>query len=153
MSKILGWLLKLVALLAVLAIICLAIGVESYAFTEIYRTLSKIFIGYTEEDTIIKDCLKSLDLVLLGVILFSVATGLFELYICKIKNLPNWLVIEDLDGLKALMIKMVIFIMTISFTGRVVTYNEGNNIVYLGAGLALVIFSLTFFLIKKSDND
>ncbi|KQC33613.1 hypothetical protein AAU57_09985 [Nonlabens sp. YIK11] len=151
MTKSLGFLLKIVAALAVIAIIALAIGVEFYAFKEIYSTLSKIVLGYSEEDEVIKNCLKALDLVLLGVILLSVGTALFELYVCKIPNLPSWLVIEDLDGLKALMIKMVIFIMTISFTGRVVVYNSGVEILYLGAGLALVVGALTYFLANKDE--
>jgi uncharacterized membrane protein YqhA len=152
MTKALGILLKIVAFCAVIAIICLAIGVEGYAFVEIYSVLSKIVTGYTQEDEIIKTCLKSLDLVLIGVVLFTVATALFELYVAKIPNLPSWLVIEDLDGLKALMIKMVIFIMTISFTGRIVTYNGGLDILYLGGGLALVIAALTYFLVNKKDT-
>jgi len=149
MSKIFGYLLKIISFFAVLAIVALAFGVEVYAFKQIYKTLNEIFMGYKGEDTIIKDSLKALDMVLLGVILFSVATGLFELYVSKINNLPSWLVIKDLDGLKAMLIKMVIFIMAVSFTGRIVTYTEGVNIAYIGVGLASVIFALTFFLNKK----
>ena len=152
MTSILGVSLKVITFLAVLAIICLAIGVEGYAFIEIYNTVSKMISGYTAEDEIIKKCLKSLDLVLLGVIFFTIATALFELYITNIKNLPSWLVVKDLDGLKALMIKMVIFIMTISFTGRIVTYNSGVDILYLGASLALVVTALTYFLLNKKDT-
>jgi uncharacterized membrane protein YqhA len=152
MTRALGILLKIVAFCAVIAIMILAIGVEGYAFIEIYSTLSKMVTGYSAEDEIIKKCLKGLDLVLLGVIFFSIATALFELYVAKIKNLPEWLVIKDLDGLKALMIKMVIFIMTISFTGRVVTYNGGLDILYLGGGLALVIVALTYFLVNKKKT-
>jgi len=149
MSNIFGYLLKIISFFAVLAIVALAFGVEVYAFKQIYKTLNEIFMGYKGEDTIIKDSLKALDMVLLGVILFSVATGLFELYVSKINNLPSWLVIKDLDGLKAMLIKMVIFIMAVSFTGRIVTYTEGVNIAYIGVGLASVIFALTFFLNKK----
>lgn len=151
MTQVLGIFLKVVAFIAALAIIALAIGVEGYALVEIYKVLSKMISGYTQEDQIILKCLKSLDLVLLGVILFSVATALFELYVARIINLPKWLIIEDLDGLKALMIKMVIFIMTISFTGRVVTYGGGLDILYLGASLALVIAALTYFLLNKKE--
>lgn len=149
MTKVLGIFLKIISLLAVLAMICLAIGVEAFAFTEIYDVLIKIFTGFSEDDQVIKSCLKSLDLVLVGVIFFTVALALFELYVAKINNLPNWLVVEDLDDLKALLIKMVIFVMTISFTGRIVTYNGGLDILYLGAGLAMVIASLTYFLANK----
>ncbi len=152
MSSILGVFLKVITFLAVLAIICLAIGIEGYAFVEIYGTISKMISGYTEEDEIIKNCLKSLDLVLLGVIFFTIGTALFELYISNIKNLPSWLVIKDLDGLKALMIKMVIFIMTISFTGRIITYSSGIDILYLGGSLALVVTALTYFLLSKKNT-
>ncbi|SFR31341.1 Uncharacterized membrane protein YqhA [Robiginitalea myxolifaciens] len=149
MNRILGWGLRAVSLVAVLAIIVLALGVEIYAFKQIYATIQEIILGHKGEDTIVKDSLKSLDLVLLGVILTSVATGLFELYIGKIPNLPSWLVIDDLDGLKSMLIKMIIFIMAVSFTGRIVTYAGGMDILYQGVGLAAVILALTFFLQKN----
>lgn len=149
MNSILGYLLKGIAFLAVVAIIVLAMGVEIYAFKQIYTTIQEILFGHKGEDTIVKDCLKSLDLVLLGVILTSVATGLFELYVGKIRNLPSWLVIDDLDGLKSMLIKMIIFIMAVSFTGRIVTYSGGMDILYQGVGLAAVIVALTYFLRKK----
>lgn len=109
MFKFLGYFLKLIAVTGVIAVITLAIAVEVYAIVDIYDVLSNISTGYSEDDTIIKNCLKSLDLVLLGIIFFTVALGLFELYVARIKNLPQWLTIEDLDDLKALLIKMVIF--------------------------------------------
>lgn len=149
MNNILGYLLKFISFIAVLGIILLAVGVEVYAFKQIFATITQIFLGHKGEDTIVEDCLKSLDLVLLGVILFSVATALFELYVGKINNLPSWLVIDSLDGLKSMMIKMVIFIMAVSFTGKIVTYGEGIDIAYLGIGLAAVVFALTYFLTKK----
>jgi len=149
MSKIFGYLLKFISFIAVIAIVALAFGVEIYAIKQICQTLMKILFGHEGKDTIVKDCLKALDLVLLGVILFSVATGLFELYVMKIKNLPSWLVIEDLDGLKVMLIKMVIFIMAVSFTGRIVTYSDGIDILYIGVGLASVVFALTYFLKNK----
>ncbi len=145
----LGILLKIIALTGVVAIAALAIAVEFYAITDIVNVFKHIATGYSEENTIIKDCLKALDLVLLGVIFFTVAMGLFELYIAKIKNLPSWLVIENLDDLKSLLIKMVIFVMAVSITGRIVTYTSGVNILYVGAAFAIVTISLTYFIKNK----
>lgn len=149
MFKFLGILLKIIAGIGVVAIIALAIAVEVYAITDIYEVFKHISTGYSKDNTIIKDCLKSLDLVLLGVILFTVAMGLFELYIAKIKNLPDWLVIETLDDLKSLLIKMVIFVMAVSITGRIVTFSGGIDILYIGAAFAVVTVALTYFLKNK----
>jgi uncharacterized membrane protein YqhA len=149
MNKALGVFLKVIAAVGVLAIIVLAIAVEVYALTDIYDVIVQIVFDTSQEDTVIKDCLKSLDLVLLGVIFFTIALGLYELYVCPIANLPSWLVIETLDDLKSLMIKMVIFIMAISFAGRIVTYTDGIDILYLGASFALVTIALTYFINKK----
>lgn len=149
MNRALGIFLKIMAAVGVLAIIVLAIAIEVYALTDIYDVVLQVAFDTSQEDTVIKDCLKSLDLVLLGVIFFTIALGLYELYVCPIENLPSWLVIETLDDLKSLMIKMVIFIMAISFAGKVVTYTEGINILYLGAAFALVTVALTYFIKKK----
>lgn len=149
MNKFLGILLKIMAVIGVIAIIILAIAVEVYAIMDLYEAVEQMAMSSSKEDTVIKDCLKALDLILLGVIFFTVALGLFELYVVRIKNLPKWLVIDNLDDLKSLMIKMVIFIMAISFTGRIVTYTDGIYIIYLGVSFAVVTVALTYFIKNK----
>lgn len=147
--KLPNLLLKIMAMTAVLAIVALAVMIEAYAIKDIISISQTIIEDYSKDNTIIKDSLKALDLVLLGVIFITIALGLFELYIKKLNHFPKWLEINNLDDLKKLMIKMIIFVMAVSFSGRLITYTDGPYITYLGLGFALVIASLTYFLNSK----
>ncbi|WP_367392846.1 YqhA family protein [Lewinella sp. LCG006] len=146
---VIGYLMKIIALIAVIAIILLAIGVEYYAITQIAKNLTAIITDTSKEDIVVKDVLKSLDIVLLGVIFFTMAASLFELFIKPIDSLPDWLSINNLDQLKAMMIKMIIVVMAISFTGKIITWNGEMEIAYYGVGLAAVIAGLSYFLLAK----
>ncbi|WP_020538219.1 YqhA family protein [Lewinella cohaerens] len=149
---VIGYLMKIIALVAVIAIMLLAIGVEYFAITQIAKNLTAIITGTSKEDIVVKDVLKSLDIVLLGVIFFTMAASLFELFIQKIDSLPDWLSITNLDQLKAMMIKMIIVVMAISFTGKIITWNGETEIAYYGVGLAAVIGALSYFLLVKQEE-
>lgn len=92
------------------------------------------------------------DLFLVGVTLLIAAVGLFELFVASDGPrsgrtlLPAWLVIRDLNDLKARVISMIVLVSAVSFTDLVVDFRAGRDILYLGIGVALVIGALTFFL-------
>jgi len=149
---VIGYLMKIIALVAVIAIMLLAIGVEYFDITQIAKNLSSIITGTSKDDIVVKDVLKSLDIVLLGVIFFTMAASLFELFIQKIDSLPDWLSITNLDQLKAMMIKMIIVVMAISFTGKIIIWDGETEIAYYGVGLAAVIAALSYFLLVKQEE-
>jgi uncharacterized membrane protein YqhA len=151
-SSLIGILLKIIAVVAVVASIVLAIGVEYFAVAQTIKNLDKIAGGTSAEDDIVKEVIKTLDLVLLGVIFFTIAAALFELFVAEIDNLPDWLVIKNLDDLKTMMIKMVIVVMAISFTGKIITWRGETEILYYGVGLAAVIGALSYFLLVKERS-
>jgi uncharacterized membrane protein YqhA len=152
-SSILGYILKIISFISVLAILCLSIGISYYALNEIYDVLNLIIGDYAKEDKVVEKCLHGLDMILLGTVFMTVACGLFELFVKKIPNLPKWLVINDLDDLKGMIIKMIIVVMAISFTGKVITWNGDAEIMQLGIGFSLAVAALGFFLwIKAKEN-
>jgi uncharacterized membrane protein YqhA len=78
--------------------------------------------------------------------------GLFELFVGAIDNLPGWLVIKDIDELKSMLIKVVIVVMAVSFTGKIVTWDGETDLLGYGLGLGVVIFALSFFLKVKGSK-
>jgi uncharacterized membrane protein YqhA len=63
--------------------------------------------------------------------------------------LPRWLKVNDLEDLKANLVSIVIAVLAVLFLRVAVAWEGGTDILALGAALALVIASLTFFLAKK----
>lgn len=145
----LGTLLKFFTFLAVLGVLALAVGVYFHAFYEIVKVIKMIVLGTAEEGAIILSALKAIDAVLIGVIFFIIGLGLFELFIQPIDNLPDWFHMKDIDQLKAMLIKVTILVMSVSFTGRIVTWDGATDLLGYGIGLGIVILALSYFLNVK----
>ncbi|MEL6721107.1 MAG: YqhA family protein, partial [Bacteroidota bacterium] len=106
------------------------------------------------EGEIILKALKAIDLVLLGVIFFIIGAGLFELFIKPIDNLPDWFQMKNIDQLKAMLIKVIIVVMGVSFTGKIVTWDGETDLLGYGIGLGIVVFALSYFLkIKIAEEE
>jgi len=80
------------------------------------------------------------------------AFGFYDLFIGTIgaggsgARLPGWLRIHDLDDLKARVISMIVLVAAVSFVVVAVESKSGQDTLYLGVGVAVVIAALTAFL-------
>lgn len=92
------------------------------------------------------------DLVLLGVVMYIIALGLYALFIDDTIPVPKWLEIHTLDDLKSKLISVVVFVMGVDFLKQIVTWDGKRNLLILGGGIALVIIALTYFLSYKSGK-
>jgi uncharacterized membrane protein YqhA len=86
------------------------------------------------------------DVILLGTVLYIVALGLYQLFIDQNLTLPRWLKVNDLTDLKRDLIGVVVVLLGVSFLGEVVNWEGENDVLPLGAGIALVIAALGFIL-------
>ena len=92
-----------------------------------------------------------IDLFLVGATLLIAAIGFYELFISRIDpagrhgQLPAWLVMRDLNDLKARVVSMLVLVAAASFVDVVVDFHGGHDILFLGAAVALVIAALTGF--------
>jgi uncharacterized membrane protein YqhA len=93
-----------------------------------------------------------IDLFLVGATLLIAAIGFYELFISRAgapgqrSYLPGWLVMEDLNDLKARVVSMLILVTAVTFVDIVVDFQGGQDILYLGIAVAVVIAALTAFL-------
>ena len=91
------------------------------------------------------------DLFLIGATLLISAVGFYELFIREIhderaRDIPAWLQMRDLNDLKARVIAMIILVVSVTFAEVVVDSPSGRHVLDFGAGIALVVVSLTIFL-------
>jgi len=153
-QNLLGYLLALMSLISTIGVLCLAIGVFGYSLFEIIKVIRSIFTSYSQEGEIILKALKAIDLVLLSVVFFIIGTGLFELFVRPIDTLPDWFHVKNIDELKGMLIKLVIVVMGVSFTGRIVTWDGESDLLGYGIGLGVVVIALSYFLgIKMQEDD
>jgi uncharacterized membrane protein YqhA len=86
------------------------------------------------------------DLFLLGTVFLMIALGLYELFIDENLTLPEWLLISSFDDLKHKLVGVVIVVLAVLFLGTVVAWDGTRDLLGFGAGVALVIAALTYFL-------
>lgn len=156
MQNILGTILKIFTFIAVLGVLLLAVGIFIHSLVEIGKVINTIFFEYKEDGEVILKSLKAIDAVLLGVVFFIIGLGLFELFIRPIDNLPKWFQMKDIDELKAMLIKVIVVVMGVSFTGRIVTWDGSTDLMGYGLSLGAVILALTYFLnvkMKEGNED
>ncbi len=94
-----------------------------------------------------------IDLFLIGSTLLIAAIGLYELFVSPGgarragTQLPAWLEMRDLNDLKARVVAMAVLVATTTFVEVLVDQAAtGNDVLEIGAGIALVIGALTAFL-------
>ncbi len=93
--------------------------------------------------------IEHVDMFLLGTVLYVIAMGLYELFIDDTLVLPKWLEIHDLDDLKDKLIGVVIVVLGVLFLGHAITWDGQRDLLNPGAGVALVIAALAYFLSNK----
>lgn len=99
------------------------------------------------------------DLFLVGATLLIAGIGLYELFISRVdvpgarSGMPRWLVMNDLNDLKARVVSMLILVAAVSFVDFIENFGGGVDILYLGGAIALVIAALTAFLRWGTSRD
>ncbi|MBI3583793.1 MAG: YqhA family protein [Nitrospinae bacterium] len=95
----------------------------------------------------------SLDSLLLAIVLYIFSVAIYELFFGKI-NVPDWLVIENLDGLKEKLASVIILILAVTFLEHLVEWKEAKETLMFGVSIAAVLISLVFYMQhKKGEKD
>lgn len=96
------------------------------------------------------EAIQLIDLYLVAVVMYLISLGLFELFIDNRLDLPDWLEIHDIDDLKEILISVIIAVLAVYFLSVVLSWDKGDtSILYLGGGIAVMIFALTYFISQK----
>lgn len=86
--------------------------------------------------------LESLDIFLIAAALFIFAISLYELFIGSL-NVPEWLVIRDIDGLKRRVTGIVVLVLGITFLEHLIDWTNPLGTLYFGLAIAAVALALT----------
>ncbi len=139
---------RLVMLVPVVATFITAVALMIYGALETWRFVESLYFTDhpIERNEALLMAIEIVDLFLLATVVQVVAVGLLQLYFVRDIKLPKWLTIEDLDDLKSKLVGVTVTVLAVYFLGQAVVWTNGPDIAYLGAGVALVIAALTYFL-------
>jgi uncharacterized membrane protein YqhA len=97
---------------------------------------------------------EAVDVFLIAIAVYIISIGLYSLFIDDKLPLPRWLEVHNLEDLKGNLVSVVIAVLAVLFLREIVAWDGTRGIAAFGAGLALVIAALTFFLmVTKSPKD
>jgi uncharacterized membrane protein YqhA len=92
------------------------------------------------------------DAFLLGTVLYIVSIGFFQLFIDSDIAVPGWMRITNLDQLKTKLVGVIVVLLAVTFLGKASDWRSGEEILYLGGAIALVIGSLAFFGFRAHEK-
>lgn len=144
---------RFVVLLPVLALLVAAVTISVVGAVETAKTVVHVITGdFGEKETLVA-FIELADLFLLGVVLYIISIGLYELFIDDRLNLPKWLEFHDIDDLKHRLASVVVVVLAVMFLGSALQTKEPMDILLKGAGTGLVIFPLAYFLKSSSHSN
>ena len=140
---------RYLTIIAVIGSFLASITVQIYGLIRAVVNAYDAFVGrdYSDEaaKALLVDAVSTIDLFLLGTILFVFALGFYQLFIEEVPNIPKALYVESLGDLKAKLTGVVIVALVVAFLGQAVEWDgQTTTIAALGIGIGIVIFSLGF---------
>lgn len=135
---------------AVVGALAASVALFVYGLAEtavvIVQAIAKAEVSSKGAKALALEFIEIVDLFLLGTVLLMIALGLYELFINSDLKLPEWLQIRTFDDLKLKLVGVVIVVLAVLFLGQVVAWNGERDLLRFGAGIAVVIAALTYFL-------
>ncbi|NJN65571.1 MAG: YqhA family protein [Chloroflexaceae bacterium] len=145
------YLIVIAALCMLVAALALTIYGGILTFQIITDTIATAAVSAKGAKKLIIHFIELADLFLISTVLYVIAVGLYELFIREL-NLPNWLVITNLDMLKDKLIGVIVVVLSVFFLGQVVSWDGQRDLLGYGGAIALIIATLTYFLSQKSSK-
>ena len=141
---------RYLVLIAVLGSFLTFITLLIYSGIETVKTIFDVVVAADFNTKGVKELILSaiqiVDLFLLAIALYIIALGLYELFIDDTIDVPKWLVLHNLDDLEEKLVGVIIIVMGVLFLGKLVGWDGKSDLLNPGAGIALIIAALTYFL-------
>ena len=130
----------------------LFVGACILSFYGIYligESLYLLLLGSHESYIVATKFVAIIDIYLISVVFYISAVGIYELFIGEL-NVPNWLKIETIDELKSKLASVLILVIVISFTKKLIQFENGLETLYfaVSAGITSIVL-IYYYKIKE----
>ncbi len=143
-----NWLVEKSRYLVVIGVLSLLLQAVIAFLLGVYKTfelVNKIVFGSSSDDFSIVLFLKCLDLFLVATALLVIAVSLYELFVVEKLEVPEWMLVRNLNELKAKFGFVIVPIIAVKFLEKMLEAKEAVDVLYYGVGISLVIGALVFF--------
>lgn len=108
-------------------------------------------LSESAEKSALVGLLRELDIFLIAAVLAITALSLYELFIGDL-DVPDGLIVRDLDALKARVIGIVVVVLGTTFLEHVVQWVDPQATLLFGLAIAAVALALTLLYRSSSDH-
>lgn len=147
---------RFLLVLAILGVFVASLAMLAFCLIVLAKVIWNTFESgdYTIEATqhLAVELIEITDFFLLGMVLYVVGIGMFQLFVSPDIHVPAWMRVNNLDDLKSQLINVTVVLLAISFLAIVIEWNGDNSILYLGGALAAIILSLCAFLLVHQQH-
>ena len=148
---------RYVVLIAVLGTFVASLALILYEASVVALAVVDAVRNYSSSPTVAKKfavgLIEVVDVFLIAIAVYIISLGLYVLFVDEKLPLPRWLKIRDLDDLKNNLVSVVIAVLAVLFLRQAMAWDGGYDLLAFGASVALVIATLTFFLVKEDKRD
>ena len=141
------WLVERSRYLAYVPIAGMLVGVLAAIYVGAEKTVKVIQIAVLHHETnspTLYALFEALDSFLVAVALMVISVSLYELFIGDLE-VPDWMLVRNLDELKAKFGSVLIPIMAVKFVQNLLKSESALDTLFAGAAVALVALALTAF--------
>lgn len=135
--------------IAILGVSISSIVMLIYALLVLMDTVIEAFVNHDIDvegaNHLAVNLIELTDIFLLGMVLYVVALGMYQLFIDRWIAIPSWMRVENLQQLKGHLISVIVVLMAVSFLADLVQFDSGRDLLYEGAAVALVAAALSGF--------
>lgn len=141
------WIVENARYLSYVPIIGMLVGVLAAIYVGAEKTVKVVQIAvlhYESNNPTLYVLFEALDSFLVAVALLVISVSLYELFISGL-HVPDWMLVRNLDELKAKFGSVLIPIMAVKFVQKLLQSENSLETLYYGVAIALVSFALTVF--------
>lgn len=135
---------RYIAYIGVLVLFVCSLTAYILSVYKTVKTISAIVAGEVKDDLALIALFDCLDVVLVATALLVLSVSLYELFIGELE-VPDWMLVRNLDELKSKLSFVVIPVMSVKFLQKLLRGENALEILYYGAGIALIIGALAYF--------
>lgn len=144
---------KYIILLAVVSTFLASTATFIWGTTKMITNVVTLITGLITHEEINSgvQMIAALDSLLLAIVLYIFSIAIYELFFGEI-NVPEWLVIKNLDGLKEKLASVIILILAVTFLEHLVEWKDAKETLMFGVSIAAILIALVFYMQQKKNE-
>jgi uncharacterized membrane protein YqhA len=147
---------RYIVLIAVAGTFIAALSLKAYEAVVIGATLVDVIeagkISAKDSKSLALGLIEAVDVFPIAIAMYIISLSLYTLFVDDSLPVPAWMNVRHLDDLKANLVSVAIAVLAVLFLREAVAWDGERHLLEIGAAVALVIASLTFYLGKDSGR-